>query len=62
MIKVEDQYCQKCGGLVDFSASLAKLTSPPQYQYHCKSCYAHVLTVKGDTYTNVQTKSDQESR
>lgn len=59
MIEVEerDTYCRKCGGFVDFNNSKVNLTSPPQYQYYCKSCHAHVLTVRGDTYTNVQDKS-----
>lgn len=53
----EDKYCQKCGGLVDFKQCLAKLSAPPSYEYHCSSCYSHVLTVEGDKYRNVQTKS-----
>lgn len=57
MIEDRDCYCRKCGGLVDLKNSLVKLSSPPQYQYHCKSCFAHVITVRGDTYTNVQDQS-----
>lgn len=54
----EDKYCRKCGGLVDLKNSLAKLTSPPVYQYYCSGCHALVLEIREGIMKNVQTKSN----
>lgn len=53
-LRQEDQYCQKCGGLVDLKNCLTKLVSPPIQQYHCSECYALVLEIRNGDVTNVQ--------